>query len=207
MSAISVNSSFVMPWMNTMGRNTQTVVRVEAVMDSGIRIPKPKEVNLATVSNVSVDALAAAAGAGAVSINAGLALALNRITQNTGAKSGAATGYENPAAIDFFKNNDAPPNLNVTADSNTAANSYILGVAIGGGAATLNAAVSDVDADINTFIGEGLSDGHGHDFDPLLILADKLVITHNSTTLDPDTDYIVTFSQPPCGGRRLTAPL
>lgn len=25
------------------------------------------------------------------------------------------------------------------------------------------------------------------------ILADKLVITHNSTTLDPDTDYIVTF--------------
>ena len=156
--------------------------KVEAVMDSGIRIPKPKEVNLATVSNVSVDALAAAAGAGAVSINAGLALALNRITQNTGAKSGAATGYENPAAIDFFKNNDAPPNLNVTADSNTSANSYILGVAIGGGAATLNAAVSDVDADINTFIGEGLSDGHGHDFDPLLILADKLVIRNNVTS-------------------------
>ena len=93
-----------------------------------------------TDSNVTVDAVAVSAGVGGVAVNAGLALAINRLKQDTGIGAGTVV--------------DVKENVSVTGESKTMANSYLLGVAIGAVGVSVNAAVSNVEATLNTYIGE-----------------------------------------------------
>ena len=98
-------------------------------------------VNVYTNSRVGVNAIAATAGASlGGAINAGVGLAFNRLTQSTGIRAGAKV--------------KTGGNVNVRADSDTEANSYLVGIAVGAAAIVMNAAVSDVKANLHTYIGE-----------------------------------------------------
>ncbi len=98
------------------------------------------DVSVTTHSIVEADALAASIGVGATAINAGVGLALNRLRQETGVTDGVklkATG-----------------DLTVTGTIEKAASrSYLLGVSVGAAGLNLNAAVSNVSADVDTHIG------------------------------------------------------
>lgn len=93
------------------------------------------DVKVTSTGNQNVTAAAATAGAGLASRNAGIALAINRMTQNTGIGSGANVNANN---------------ITVKAGSDTTADSFLLGVSLGGSGVALSAAVSQVDAKVNT---------------------------------------------------------
>ncbi len=94
-----------------------------------------------TDSNVGVNAIAATAGGGAVAVNGGLALAINRLTQNTEIREGATVNHEGWG------------DLQVKGASTTAANAYLLGVSAGGVGVLINGAVTNVAAKLNTRVG------------------------------------------------------
>ena len=93
------------------------------------------DVNVTSTGNQNVTAVAATAGAGLASRNTGIALAINRMTQNTGIGSGASISANN---------------ITVKAGSDTTADSFLLGVSLGGSGVALGAATSQVDANVNT---------------------------------------------------------
>ena len=112
-------------------------VKADVARDANV---SANNLNVGTASNVGVDAVAVTAGGGLIAANAGVGLAFNRLSQETGIGAGAAVTTEK--------------NVNVNARSTTRSGSYLLGVSIGGVGVTLNAAVSDVDAKMDTYIGE-----------------------------------------------------
>ena len=115
------------------------VAQSEAVVTSKIadkaKVTASGDVNVTSTGNQNVTAIAATASAGAVSANAGVALAINRMEQNTGIGSGAKVTANN---------------ITVKAGSDTTADSALLGVSLGGVGVSLGAAVSQVDAKVNT---------------------------------------------------------
>ncbi|MBR2571410.1 MAG: hypothetical protein IKE30_04710 [Clostridia bacterium] len=117
------------------------VAQSEAVVTSKIaenaNIRSYADVNVTSTGNQNVTAAAATASAGAVSANAGVALAINRMEQNTGIGSGA---------------NVKANNITVKAESDTTADSTLVGVSIGGVGVALGAAVSQADAKVNTAV-------------------------------------------------------
>ena len=106
------------------------------------------DVNVTTDSDVEALALTVTAGLGLVSVNAGVALAKNTLQQNTliGAGADVAVGKD----------------LTLSAVANMDAKSYLIGLGIGGIAASLNAGVTDLSAKLNTSIGESLEDEDGN---------------------------------------------
>ncbi len=116
--------------------------RVKSIIERDAVVEADKDINIRTDTNVGVDALAVTAGGGLVSANAGVALAFNRLEQETGIDAGA--------------NISTDGNVNLTAGTETAANTYLLGVSVGGVGVNLNAAVSNVAAKVNTHLGESL---------------------------------------------------
>ena len=114
---------------------------VKALVADGttVKTNEGKNVKVATDTNVGVDSIAVTAGGGMGAINAAVALSFNRLNQETGIGSGTTI--------------NSGKDIIVNAVSKTTANSYLLGVSVGGVGVALNAAVNDVDADINTHIG------------------------------------------------------
>ncbi len=113
---------------------------VTSEIGSGAMVSTTGDVTVESNSTVDVNALAATASAGLGAFNGGVGLAINRLTQNTGIRDGA--------------NVTAGGNIKVNGVSDTTANAFLAGVSVGAVAAGLNAAVTDLDAKINTFIGE-----------------------------------------------------
>ncbi len=105
--------------------------------DEGIKI-ETRNLNIKTDTNVNVNALAATAGAGGVSLNGGVGLAFNRLEQSAGIRKGAVVNVTG--------------DLTMTSTSRTTADSSLLGMSFGGVGGALNAAVSDLDAKIDTAI-------------------------------------------------------
>ncbi|MGX8706260.1 MAG: hypothetical protein ACSW8J_06755, partial [bacterium] len=97
-----------------------------------------RNLTITTESTVNMKALAATASAGGVSANAGVGLAFNRLNQSAGIRKGA--------------NIITTGDLTMTSTSATKAESQLLGVSFGGIGAALSAAVSDLDAKIDTAI-------------------------------------------------------
>ena len=118
--------------------------RVNALLMRGAEIESSKNVNISTESKVDVDALAVTVGGGAVGVNAGVGLAFNRLQQET--------------AIDMGASVTASGDVNLTADVDSSAHSYLLGVSAGAVAGSLNAAVTDVAATVKTHIGQSVHD-------------------------------------------------
>ena len=96
-----------------------------------------KDVNISNTANQNVTSLAATAGAGAIAVNAGVAVAINRMTQNTGVGRGASVTANN---------------INIKANSATTADTGLLGVSVGAVGVALGAAVSQVNANVNTLV-------------------------------------------------------
>ena len=117
---------------------------VGAKLDGTTRITGSnlETLDIKTDSIIKANSFAAGAAGGLGAVNAGVSLASNRLNQNTGIDRGAS--------IDVDSSN---PVVNVLAKSDTRANSGALGVAVGLGAANINAAVSMVSPTINTTIG------------------------------------------------------
>ena len=113
----------------------QTEGEVMAKINDKATVTATGDVCVSTESNVNASAYAATAGAGLVSVNAGVALAINRLTQTTGIGDGASVTGKN---------------ITVTATSETGADSGRLGVSVGGVGVALGAAVSQVDATVET---------------------------------------------------------
>ncbi|MBR1559442.1 MAG: hypothetical protein IJ646_04290 [Clostridia bacterium] len=100
-------------------------------------------ISVTTESTVNVDAVAATAAIGGVAVNAGVAVALNRLNQTTGIEAGTTV--------------DTSDHLDVKATVRSAsANSTLISAGLGGVAVGLGAAVSDVAANVNTFIGQSM---------------------------------------------------
>ena len=118
--------------------------RVNAFVVHGAEIESSKNVNISTESKVDVDALAVTVGGGAVGVNAGVGLAFNRLQQET--------------AVDVGASVTASGDVNLTADVDSSAHSYLLGVSAGAVAGSLNAAVTDVAAIVKTHIGQSVHD-------------------------------------------------
>ena len=127
-------------------------------------------VSVTTDSTVHVDAAAAAAAVGAIAGNAGVAVAINRLNQTTGIEAGTSV--------------TAKGDVKVAATSDTAANSYLLGVDAGAIAMGLNAAVSDVSANVNTFIGQSMPTRAGDTSDnmPAAVVSARDVILTNTVS-------------------------
>ena len=127
-------------------------------------------VSVTTDSNVNVDAAAAAAAVGAIAGNAGVAVAINRLNQTTGIEAGTSVTVKG--------------DVEVAATSDTAANSYLLGVDAGAIAMGLNAAVSDTSANVNTFIGQSMPTRAGDTSDnmPAAVVSARDVILTNTVT-------------------------
>ena len=102
-----------------------------------------KNVSVVTDTTVDQTVLSTSASVGTIAVNAGLALAINRMTQDTKVRGGT----EIKAA-----------SLNVNGKSATAADSYLMGFSVSADPVTpavlLSAAVSQVNAKINTEVGE-----------------------------------------------------
>ncbi len=117
---------------------------VTAAIDKGAKISTKSGnggLSVTTESDVGVNAIAATAGAGGVAVNGGVALATNRLTQNTEIREGAAV------------NHGGSGDLLVKGKAATAANAYLLGVSAGGVGVLLNGAVTNVAAQLNTRVG------------------------------------------------------
>ncbi len=113
---------------------------VTAAIGENATVNATGDVNVKTDSDVGVSALAATAGAGAAAINGGVGIAINRLKQNTAIRSGAkVVGKQN---------------VNVEGKATTNTDSYLLGIAVGGVGAVLNAAVSNASVEMNTTVGE-----------------------------------------------------
>jgi len=108
---------------------------VNSKINDKTTVKSGSDVNVTSTGNQNVTAVAATAGAGLVAVNAGVALSINRMTQNTGIGSGASITARN---------------ITVKAGSDTTADSGLVGVSIGGVGVALGAAVSQVDAKLNT---------------------------------------------------------
>ena len=125
---------------------------VTAAIDRGTTVRTLEDddlhnIEITTHSNVKAMAIAATSGIGLVGINAGVALAKNTMRQNTMIGAGA----------DVFANT----NVNLRGTSNMDANAYLLGISAGMTAVSLNAGVADLNARLNTSIGESLKDEDG----------------------------------------------
>ena len=107
--------------------------------DASVKTKADKDINVASDSKVGVDSIAITAGGGYAAINAAVALSFNRLTQETGIGGGTTI--------------QSGRDINVGAKSNTSGNNFLLGISFGLGAASLNAAVTNVSADIDTHIG------------------------------------------------------
>ena len=94
------------------------------------------DVKVTGTGNQKATSVAVTAGAGAIAANAGVALAINRMKQNTGIGSGAVVNAKN---------------ITVKGASETAADSGLIGVSVGAGAVALGAAVSQVNAELDTY--------------------------------------------------------
>ena len=116
--------------------------KVKSVIERNAVVRAEKDINVKTDTNVGVDSLAVTAGVGFVAVNAGVGLSFNRLEQETGIDAGA----------DIETDGD----VNLKAVTETAANSYLLGVSVGGVGVSMNAAVSNVAAKVNTHLGESL---------------------------------------------------
>ena len=115
----------------------QTEATLTARINEGTKVTAGETVEVKTRSNVGAEAIAATAGAGLISVNAGVAVAINRLEQNTGIRTGAEINTLN---------------IDIRADSDTAADSKLLGVSAGGAAVAMGAAVSQVNATLNTLV-------------------------------------------------------
>ena len=112
------------------GTVTSRILENASVTTSG-------DVNITNNGSQNVTSLAVTAGVGGISVNAGVAVAINRMTQNTGIGKGAYVSANN---------------VNVKATSNTTADSGLLGISVGGVGVALGAAVSQVNANVNTLV-------------------------------------------------------
>ena len=115
----------------------QSNATVSSRIAKDARVTAKNNVNITNSATQNVTALAATAGAGAIAVNAGVAVAINRMTQNTGIGKGASVTANN---------------INVKAASNTTADSGLLGISVGGIGVALGAAVSQVNANVNTLV-------------------------------------------------------
>ena len=100
-----------------------------------------KHINVSTNAKVNANAIAATAGAGLAAVNGGVAVAANRLKQNTEIFKGAR--------IEKTGNG----NITVKADSHTGSNAYLLAVGAGGVAANMSAAATITDTQVNTGVG------------------------------------------------------
>ncbi|MBR2528615.1 MAG: hypothetical protein IKE58_09130 [Blautia sp.] len=114
------------------------VAQTEGEVCAGINgnVTADGDLNVTTESKVSAEALTATAGAGAIAVNAGVALAINRLAQNTGISGASVRAL----------------NVNVKASSDSSADSELLGVSVGGVGVALSAAVSQVNAKLDTYV-------------------------------------------------------
>ena len=142
---------------------------VKAAVNRGTTV-NASSVNVNTDATVDVDAAAAAAGVGGVAVQAGVALAFNRLTQTTGIEAGS--------------NVTAGGDLRVTAKNTSNANTYLLGASAGLAAVNMNAAVSDVAAKVNTFIGQAGPQKKGETSEdmPAAVISARDVILANTLT-------------------------
>ena len=115
----------------------QTEAILTAQINEGTTVNAGGDVAVKTQSSVSAEAVAATAGAGLVTVNAGVGIAINRMEQNTGIRAGSVINAQN---------------INIRADSDTAADSKLLGINAGGDAVAMGAAVSQVNATLNTLV-------------------------------------------------------
>ena len=148
--AVAANASLALAQAN--GAVTAKIDRGTAVNAQG------GTVRVNTAVNVDADAAAATVSGGAAAVNAGLGLALNRMKQTTGIGAGAVIGTPDSQVA----------NVAMYADSQTSAESYLVGAAVGGVGVTLNAAVSDVNTVVDTYIGED-QDEAGNPLKPVTI--------------------------------------
>ena len=142
---------------------------VKATVNRGTTV-SASSVNVNTDATVDVDSAAAAAGAGGVAVQAGVALAFNRLTQTTGIEAETSV--------------TASGDVNVAAKNTSNANSYLLGASVGLAAVNMNAAVSDVAAKVNTFIGqaEPKKAGETSATVPAAVISARDVILGNTVT-------------------------
>ena len=142
---------------------------VKATVNRGTTV-NASSVNVNTDATVDVDSAAAAAGAGGVAVQAGVAIANNRLTQTTG--------------IEAETNVTASGDVRVTATNTSNANTYLLGASVGLAAVNMNAAVSDVAAKVNTFIGQAdpKKEGETSATVPAAVISARDVILGNTVT-------------------------
>ncbi len=160
--------------------------KVKAIIerDAVVETAGDQNITVKTDSTVNVDALAVTAGGGIVAANAGVALSLNRLEQETGIESNA--------------NVKTKGNVRLEAVSDTSANSYLLGVSVGLASFSLNAAVSNVAAKINTHIGESLPT---RDSDTSsAVMPDSKVSAKDITILNKVTSHAVPMALSVAGG-------
>ena len=153
------------------------------------------KMNVGTTANVYAKALAASVGAGAGAVNAGVALAINRLQQETGIQYGTII--------------DAPSTseVNVKAVSDTVADSLLIGAAVGGVAANLSAGVAQADAKITTFLG-GTVEGGSDSLAPVKLNTGyngALNITNKVTTASTPKVYSLAAGAAAGGGNLLLA--
>ena len=110
---------------------------VTSKIDNNASVTATGDVNVNSKTTQNVTSLAATAGVGGIAVNAGVAVAINRMTQNTGIGSGASVSANN---------------INVKAASDTTADTGLLGISVGGVGVALGAAVSQVNANVNTLV-------------------------------------------------------
>ncbi|MBQ8963249.1 MAG: hypothetical protein IJ089_05575 [Clostridia bacterium] len=115
----------------------QSNATVTSRIDDNASVTATGNVNVTSKTTQNVTSLAATAGVGGIAVNAGVAVAINRMTQNTGIGSGASVSANN---------------VTVKATSDTTADSGLLGISVGGVGVALGAAVSQVNANVNTLV-------------------------------------------------------
>ena len=114
---------------------SEAVISSELDSDSYINITG--DLNVLSKGTLKANSITATAGAGAVSVNAGVALTINRITQTTGIRKGSTITAKN---------------IYVKAVSDTVADSTLLGVSVGANGTLINVAMSQVDANLDTYV-------------------------------------------------------
>ncbi|MBR2822196.1 MAG: hypothetical protein IKE24_00695 [Clostridia bacterium] len=153
------------------------------------------KMHVGTNANVHAKALAASVGAGAGAVNAGVALAINRLQQETGIHYGTII--------------DAPftSEVNVNAVSDTVADALLIGAAVGGVAANLSAGVTQADAKITTFLG-GTTEGSSDSLAPVKVDLGRsglLNVTNTVTTASTPKVYSLAAGAAAGGGNLLLA--
>ena len=115
----------------------QSNATVTSKIEDKANVTATGDVSVTSKTTQNVTSLAATAGVGGIAVNAGVAVAINRMNQNTGIGKGATVSANN---------------INVKATSDTTADSGLLGISVGGVGVALGAAVSQVNANVNTLV-------------------------------------------------------